>query len=53
MTYIVEFDKVHYPMPLNYEENPNPENLKATIRRLRIEIEEYKNIKTDSKGQIV
>lgn len=40
-------------MPLNYEENPNPENLKATIRRLRIEIEEYKNIKTDSKGQIV
>lgn len=43
LTYVVEFDKVHYPLPLNYEENPDPVTLKATIRRLRIELDEYKN----------
>ncbi|KRX10182.1 hypothetical protein PPERSA_08585 [Pseudocohnilembus persalinus] len=43
MTYCAEFDKVHYPMPLNYDENPDPEQLKSTVRRLRIELEELRN----------
>lgn len=39
LTYTVEFDRVHYPLPLAYEEDPNPAALKATIRRLRQELE--------------
>ena len=35
MTYAVEFDRVHYPLPLNYDENPDPSVLQATIKRLR------------------
>ena len=40
LTYVVEFDKVHYPLPLNYNESPDIESLKSTIRRLRNELEE-------------
>ena len=39
---MVEFDKVHYPLPLNFEENPTIDSLKATIRRLRLENEDLK-----------
>lgn len=35
--------RVHYPLPLLYEENPEPEALKRTIRRLRDELEEVKS----------
>lgn len=42
LTYCVEFDKVHYPLPLNFQEIPDLDSLKATIRRLRIENEELK-----------
>ncbi len=35
--------RVHYPLPLLYEENPEPEALKQTIRRLRDELEEVKS----------
>jgi coiled-coil domain-containing protein 61 len=45
LTYAVEFDKVHYPLPLNFEENPDVEALKATIRRLRNEIDDIKSDK--------
>lgn len=34
MSYMAEFDKVHYPLPLDYVSNPDPERLKLTIRRL-------------------
>lgn len=44
MTYVVEFDKVHYPLPLNFNENPDVESLKQTIKRLRSEIEEIGKI---------
>lgn len=44
MTYVVEFDKVHYPLPLNFNENPDVESLKQTIKRLRTEIEEIGKI---------
>ena len=40
LTYVVEFDKVHYPLPMNYNEVPDVESLKNTIRRLRTELDE-------------
>jgi coiled-coil domain-containing protein 61 len=35
LTYQGEFDKVHYPLPLPFEEHPDPQDLKKTIVRLR------------------
>ena len=43
LTYMVEFDKVHYPLPLNFDENPDIDTLKNTIRRLRLEIDSSKS----------
>jgi coiled-coil domain-containing protein 61 len=37
LTYSGEFDRVHYPLPLAFEEIPNPEALRRTIRRLRMQ----------------
>jgi hypothetical protein len=34
--------RVHYPLPLLHEDNPEPEALKRTIRRLRDELEDVK-----------
>ena len=44
LTYVVEFDKVHYPLPLNFNESPDVESLKNTIKRLRSEMEEMGKI---------
>mmetsp|Transcript_43195 Transcript_43195/g.71753 ORF Transcript_43195/g.71753 Transcript_43195/m.71753 type:complete len:212 (+) Transcript_43195:1759-2394(+) len=38
LTYIMEFDKVHYPLRLKYDENPDPKRLIRTIARLRDEL---------------
>ncbi|KAG6587209.1 viable flagellar protein number 3 [Phytophthora cinnamomi] len=35
LTYAVEFDRVHYPLPLTPELSPSPEVLQRTIRRLK------------------
>lgn len=35
LTYAVEFDRVHYPLPLSYVDEPPAHALRATIRRLR------------------
>ncbi|RHZ00278.1 hypothetical protein DYB31_014478, partial [Aphanomyces astaci] len=35
LTYAVEFDRVHYPLPLNFVETPSPAMLQRTIRRLK------------------
>ncbi|KAH9091451.1 hypothetical protein Ae201684P_010996 [Aphanomyces euteiches] len=35
LTYAVEFDRVHYPLPLSFIENPSPDMLKKTIKRLK------------------
>ncbi|GMF35220.1 unnamed protein product [Phytophthora lilii] len=40
LTYAVEFDRVHYPLPLTQELSPSPEVLQRTIRRLRQELAE-------------
>ncbi|MEW5297225.1 MAG: hypothetical protein WDW36_000449 [Sanguina aurantia] len=39
LTYAAEFDRVHYPLPLLYEENPDPQRLKQVIRELRVELD--------------
>ena len=38
LTYTAEFDKVHYPLPLSFEEHPSPATLQRTIGRLRREL---------------
>ncbi|KAK9825530.1 hypothetical protein WJX74_004345 [Apatococcus lobatus] len=40
LTYAAEFDRVHYPLPLAYEERPDPERLKGLIRQLRLQLTE-------------
>lgn len=42
VTYSVEFDNVHYPLPLQLITNPTVEILQRTINRLRAELSEYK-----------
>lgn len=42
LNYVVEFDKVHYPIQLNFEETPSADRLKLTIRRLRSELDIYR-----------
>ncbi|KAG7396004.1 Coiled-coil domain-containing protein 61 [Phytophthora boehmeriae] len=39
LTYAVEFDRVHYPLPLVPALSPSPEILQRTIRRLRQALE--------------
>jgi len=39
-----EFDKVHYPLALNYEEVPDPADLQKTINRMRKELETLKKV---------
>mmetsp|Transcript_33642 Transcript_33642/g.65485 ORF Transcript_33642/g.65485 Transcript_33642/m.65485 type:complete len:561 (+) Transcript_33642:76-1758(+) len=46
LTYIVEFDKVHYPLRLKFEENPDPQRLMDTIARLRDEVAAMKESQT-------
>ncbi|KAG6966277.1 hypothetical protein JG688_00006843 [Phytophthora aleatoria] len=43
LTYAVEFDRVHYPLPLIQELSPSPEVLQRTIRRLRQALAENEN----------
>ncbi|KAK1946829.1 Coiled-coil domain-containing protein 61 [Phytophthora citrophthora] len=43
LTYAVEFDRVHYPLPLTQETTPSPEVLQRTIRRLRLQLAEKEN----------
>ncbi|KAL6764801.1 protein required for templated centriole assembly [Haematococcus lacustris] len=38
LTYAAEFDRVHYPLPLLYDDNPDPEYLKGIISSLRAEL---------------
>ncbi|KAK9867788.1 hypothetical protein WJX84_003167 [Apatococcus fuscideae] len=40
LTYAAEFDRVHYPLPLAYEERPDPDRLKGLIRQLRFQLTE-------------
>ncbi|KAK9839702.1 hypothetical protein WJX81_007090 [Elliptochloris bilobata] len=39
MTYAVEYDRVHYPLPLAFEARPDPDRLRATVAGLRAELD--------------
>lgn len=43
LTYSVEFDKVHYPLPLS-QTDPTPAELTLTVRQLRLQIEGLKRL---------
>ncbi|XP_076656589.1 GPI ethanolamine phosphate transferase 1-like isoform X2 [Halictus rubicundus] len=43
LTYTVEFDRIHYPLPLEYCGLPDPIILQATIKRLQVEIEKLQH----------
>ncbi|XP_070180502.1 centrosomal protein CCDC61-like isoform X2 [Littorina saxatilis] len=42
LTYTVEFDRIHYPLPLPYVGKPDPKALQDTIRQLRTENKKLK-----------
>ncbi|CAH1116716.1 unnamed protein product [Phaedon cochleariae] len=42
VTYVVEFDKIRYPLPLEYCGPPDPLILQSTIRRLESELSKVK-----------
>ncbi|XP_031833629.1 centrosomal protein CCDC61 [Nomia melanderi] len=44
LTYTVEFDRIHYPLPLEYCGLPDPIILQTTIRRLQAEIEKLQSV---------
>ncbi|XP_076547475.1 centrosomal protein CCDC61 isoform X6 [Osmia lignaria lignaria] len=44
LTYTVEFDRIHYPLPLEYCGLPDPVVLQNTIRRLQAEIERLQSV---------
>jgi coiled-coil domain-containing protein 61 len=44
LTYAAEFDRVHYPLPLLFEEVPDADALQRTIRRLREELDATKGM---------
>jgi coiled-coil domain-containing protein 61 len=43
LTYAVEFDRVHFPLPLAYQAQPPPEALQRTISRLREQLVAARN----------
>ncbi|BFZ06866.1 hypothetical protein BsWGS_09904 [Bradybaena similaris] len=42
LTYTVEFDRIHYPLPLPYVGKPNPQALQQEIRTLQAEVRKLK-----------
>ncbi|KAK2193273.1 hypothetical protein NP493_16g07017 [Ridgeia piscesae] len=42
LTYTVEFDRIHYPLPLPYMGKPDPRSLQQTIRQLQQQIKTLK-----------
>ncbi|XP_038075059.1 centrosomal protein CCDC61-like [Patiria miniata] len=38
VTYTVEFDRIHYPLPLPYQGKPDPVALQETVRELKREV---------------
>jgi hypothetical protein len=44
LTYASEFDRVNFPLPLAYEENPSVQILQKTIKRLRNKLKEAQTV---------
>ncbi len=38
LTYLVEFDRVHFPLPLRFEDEPAADALRRTVQRLRAQL---------------
>jgi coiled-coil domain-containing protein 61 len=49
LTYASEFDRVNFPLPLSFEENPNVSSLQRTIKRLRNKLKDAQSIQHTSK----
>jgi coiled-coil domain-containing protein 61 len=49
LTYASEFDRVNFPLPLSFEENPNVQSLQRTIKRLRMKLKDAQSIHHTSK----
>ena len=47
LTYASEFDRVHYPLPLAFEDVPDPERLRRVICDLRAELETFQRTADD------
>ena len=43
LTYIGEFERVHYPLPLNLIEEPDTDTLRRTIARMKNQISMQKS----------
>lgn len=50
LTYASEFDRVHYPLPLSFEEAPDPDRLRRVICELRAEIESLRKTPVEENG---
>uniref|UniRef100_A0A1B6CVU5 Centrosomal protein CCDC61 n=1 Tax=Clastoptera arizonana TaxID=38151 RepID=A0A1B6CVU5_9HEMI len=57
LTYTVEFDRIHYPLPLEYCGPPNPQILQATIKRFEQEIghlqEQLARSESKNRGEVI
>jgi coiled-coil domain-containing protein 61 len=47
LTYAAEFDRVHFPLPLAYEDVPNVDSLLRTIRQLRKQLREKESSRSE------
>lgn len=53
LTYASEFDRVHYPLPLLPEEQPDPQRLKDVIKQLRQQLGEIQAAQQLQQTQLV
>jgi len=44
LTYVAEFDRIHYPLPLLFEETPTVASLSRLVRRLRGEVLSFRSL---------
>ena len=50
MTYAVEFDRVHYPLPMLHQPAPSPQALQRTVARLRQELAQARSMAAAAGG---
>ena len=51
LTYVAEFERVHYPLPLNYVDEPEPDSLRRTIERMKNQIQMQKSNAFSTKSE--
>ena len=50
MTYTVEFDQIHYPLPLTFTGNTDPRSLKKQIKELKNQNRKLRAIRKNTSG---